>query len=64
MGTELLPYWSFWPGFSTVAQSVENLGVLRLRTAGDSGSGVGKSCALGSNFGSIVGGAIAVNDQQ
>jgi cystathionine beta-lyase/cystathionine gamma-synthase len=53
MGTELLPYWSFIPGFSTVATRVENLGVLRRRTAGDSGPGVGKSCGI--IFGSIVG---------
>lgn len=56
MGTELLPYWSFCAGFSTVAQSVENLCGLR-RRMGESGSGVGKSCAgcFGGALGSMVG---------
>lgn len=42
IGTEDAPYWSFCSGFSTVAQSVENLYGLR-GLYGESGSGVGRS---------------------
>ena len=44
IGTELLPYWSFMLGFSTVAHSVEKRYGF-LWALGDSDSGVGRSQA-------------------
>ena len=53
MGTELLPYWSFISGFSTVAHKVESRYCLR-GLIGDSGSGVGRSCTANFPVGAMV----------